>query len=106
MHTSTQRYLFIFCLTMFFCQSLRAEIINLEKSVESNQLTIFNASGNGIIVARECATCPDVRLNITPNTQAFHDNKPVPLSSVPSYNKSAITVVYDPATLAAKRIYW
>ena len=84
----------------------QAETIDLEKSIEAEQVQILNSTGNGLILARECATCPNLQLNINSATTAFYQNKAVPLSSVPSKSKNAITVIYDPTSLTAKRIYW
>lgn len=84
----------------------RGQLKSLEKAIECEQFQMFNAKGNGIIVARECKTCPEVQLNITAATQAFQNHIQVPLSSVPGINTNAITVFYDPKTLNAKRISW
>jgi hypothetical protein len=92
--------------TVFHSGLSQAEIINLEKSIEAEQLQIINATGNGLILARECPSCPEVRLNINSATTALHRNKATPLSSVPTKSDTAITVIYDPATLTAKRIRW
>ncbi len=78
----------------------------LEKAVEAEKLQILNATGNGIIVARECKSCPEVRLNITATTQALHNNVQVPVTSVPTMHTGVITVIYDPKTLNASRIIW
>jgi hypothetical protein len=84
----------------------KGEYKALEKAIEAEQFQMLNATGNGLILARECKTCPEIRLNVTAATQAFYNHKLVPLSSVPTVTTSVITVFYDPKTLNAKRISW
>lgn len=77
-----------------------------EKSVEAVEFKISNTTGNGYILAKDCLTCANVRLNVTAKTQAFYHNRPVPMSQVPATYTKNITVIYEPSTLNAKRIYW
>lgn len=81
-------------------------LIALEKSVEAVEFQMSNATGSGYIIAKECHTCKEVQLNVTANTQAFFNNKHVPLNQVPAIATSIITVVYDPKTMNATRITW
>lgn len=89
-----------------YAEGRHPKLIAADKSVEAVELQLSNATGNGYVLAKECQTCQQVHLNVTLHTQAYFNNKPVPLSQVPGYITTPSTVVYDPKTMNANRIYW
>ena len=82
------------------------EIIHVDKAIETETFQVFHATPTGIIVARECKTCPELRLTTNTNTQAIHNGKSVSITSVPTLANNTITVIYDPQTNIAKKILW
>jgi len=83
-----------------------AEIINHEDAIETNEIILVGTKTNGFVLARKCAKCPQLRLQLSPNTKAYAQGQQVPMSSVPNRLKTAITVIYDPKTNVVNRIKW
>lgn len=82
------------------------KIILEDRSVEASYFQILNTTGNGFILAKACASCPELRLHVTPNTKGFHNGKPASLQSIPAIVNFTVTVVYDPKSFTARRVYW
>lgn len=84
-----------------------AQARDVERGVESIDAVLHLRDGtNGYIVVRECEDCKRLRLKIDANTTAFASNKPIPVGETPREARSAITVIYDPESMTAKRIRW
>lgn len=91
-------------LTAFFGP---AHARDVERGVESIDAVLHLRDGsNGYIVVRECEDCKRLRLKVNENTTAFASNQPVPVRETPREARSAITVIYDPKSMTAKRIRW
>lgn len=83
-----------------------AEIINHEDAIETNEIMVVGTQPNGFVLARKCDKCPQLRLQLSPNTKAYSKGKQVPMSNVPNRAKTAITVIYDPKTNTVNKIKW
>lgn len=75
-------------------------------SIESVSFKLEHNGGQGVITARSCPTCPEVKLIATTATRAFANNVSVPMERVPELYTGPLTVVYKPSTMIAERIYW
>jgi len=93
-------------LLVFMAKSSYAEIILNEDAVEADQITVVGSKTNGFVLVKKCDTCPQLRLQLSPNTKAFFNGKEVPFSNVPSKAKNAITVIYDPKINTVNKIVW
>ncbi len=66
--------------------SANAYIEEIEKGYEVNELlVVMTASDTGTAIVRECDTCEDVTLEITPETRLYKSNREVPLAQVLRY---------------------
>ncbi len=85
----------------------QAEILLIEDAIETDKLQInIDASLNGYIKARRCPSCPDIRLKVDKNTQAFKHGKSIHLNQATHHNGKFATVIFDPKTKRVKRIKW
>jgi hypothetical protein len=100
------KHLLIFLLVGANANVSVAEIIHVDKAIEAEKFLMFHSIPTGYVLARECKTCPELRLTTNAATQAIYNGHPVSIKSVPTAATSTITVIYDPKTNVAKKILW
>ena len=83
-----------------------SEIINHEDAIETDEIMIVGNTSNGYVLAKKCDSCTQQRIRLSPNSKAYQNGRLVPMSSVPSRSKTAITVIYDPKTNTVNSIKW
>lgn len=86
--------------------ALRAEILHPEAAIEAEEHSVTHARAGGFILARQCEQCDMLSLEIDAATKAYANGKEVPIGSIPSQDKTSITVIYDPKSKVAKRVLW
>jgi len=81
----------------------------IEEGIEGTPTLVFigkSLTGKLHVKACDDENCPLLKLNITPQTKAFYDRKPVSLSSrIESPVKPELTI-YDVNTNNVIRLYW
>ncbi len=100
---STVFYLYL----LTFPLTGQAEILMIEDAIEAESLQInINDSLDGYVIARQCSTCPKVKLKIDKTTQAIKRGKVIHLHQANQLNGKFATIIFDPKTKLVKRIIW
>lgn len=77
------------------------------KTIEAGsvELLVDAKTGDGIAVARECATCP-LQTKVDKSTEFFVQGKAVPLSTALTHSLKFGAIQYKVDTMHAERIIW
>ena len=101
------RFTRLFALTagLFCCLVAKAELINIQDSIEASDIKVtVYGPGDGYVLARSCANCPFTRLEITPGTAVWVNGAPAPADKRIERNWSGGAVIFDAKTKQVVRL--
>jgi hypothetical protein len=97
--------LLTFGLGFLCCLAVKAELINIQDAIEASDIKVtVPGSGDGYVLARSCAKCPFLRLEITPETAVWVNGRPVPADQRIERDWSGGTVIFDTKTRQILRL--
>lgn len=105
---NSTRLLGIFLLVLPMLLSSNAMALGLqEEAIEGEPNTFFLGQDlNGAIRNKTCDTCPEVRLVITPEAEAYVDRQRVDLKAMADSSKKPYLIFYDVKNNRVTRMYW
>jgi len=83
-----------------------AELVAIQEAIEAYEINVvMNGTGDGYALARSCAECPSVRLDIDQQTAVTVDGKPVMAGKNIEKDWSGGVVIYDIKTNHVVRLH-
>jgi len=91
---------------LLWCMGLRAELVAIQEAIEAHDIKVtMHGSGDGYVLARNCATCPYTRLDIDHQTSVTVDGKPAMAGKRIEKHWSGGVVIYDTKTNHVVRLH-
>ena len=83
------------------------KIIRTHNTIKSVSLRMqLDDDLHGVVVSKVCSFCKTIRITVTPNTIAYHNNVKVPLEEAKNRIGRFATVIYELKTKNASVIRW
>lgn len=79
----------------------------IEDAIEGEPKVFFlGKDGNGVIRASKCDECSEIKLTVTPESQAFVGEKEVPLKTIANSSRKPELILFTIKDNKVTRMYW